>query len=244
MGRRALQVQPRRRARRYGIVVVEAPHSTASLVSKRRFGAALAAARVAEGASLSALARRCDGWWLPDELAGFEQGVAELDDAEVLSIARLYHLKGRPIAAPGAAELVLDRSTAPEVNIDGVTEPIDDPVEVTTRLWSLTSLLGIDVDALRAHTVLAEGLASTTSEVDAALRHSRGAVDQTVVEAVGGRMVVPVTGILVAFTPGGSIMLTRPSGRWGRSSHSIPGAAPLRSLVAGRADRAQHHSPV
>ncbi len=224
-------------------MVVEAPHSTASLVSKRRFGAALAAARVAEGASLSALARRCDGWWLPDELAAFEQGVAELDDAEILSIARLYHLKGRPIAAPGAAELVLDRSTAPEVNVDGVTEPVDDPVEVTARLWCLTRLLGIDVDSLRALTVLAEGLSTTTAEVAAALDGARSGADPAA-EAVGGRMVVPLTGILVAFTPGGSIMLTRPSGRWGRSSHGIPGAAPLRSLVAGRSDRAQDHSPV
>ena len=212
-------------------MAADAPTSSVSLVSPRRFGAALVAARTAEGASLAAMSRRCDGWWRPDELAGFEKGTTPLDDAGVVAVARLYHLKGCRIPSGDAAELLLDRSTAPDVDRGVTRSPERDPGTMAPRLLALARVLGADLVGPASLAVLAEAFGTTTEHVRAALLASDDAAVSTAADALGGRVVVPVTGILVAFTTAGSVMLGRPAARRGRRTHRRPAAAPLRSLV-------------
>jgi hypothetical protein len=177
------------------------------------------------------MSRRCDGWWRPDELAGFEKGTAPLDDAQVLAVARLYHLKGCRIPSGGAAELLLDRSTAPDVDRGVTRRPERDPEMVVPRLLALARLIGADLVGPASLSVLAEAFGTTTDHIRSALLGvSEGEVTDAA-DSMGGRVVVPVTGIRVAFTTAGSVMLGRPAALRGRRTHRRPAAAPLRSLL-------------
>ncbi len=212
-------------------MAADVPASAVSLVSPRRFGAALVAARTAEGAPLTAMSRRCDGWWRPDELAAFETGTAQLDDSVVLAVARLYHLKGCPVPSGDAAELLLDRSTAPDVDFSVSRSPERSPEAVAPRILALAGLLGADLVGPDSLEVLAEAFGTTTEHIRTSLVEVADDEVAAASEALGGRVVVPITGILVAYTSAGSVVLGRPVGRRGRRTDRRPGAAPLRSLV-------------
>ncbi len=177
------------------------------------------------------MSRRCDGWWRPDELAAFETGTAQLDDSAVLAVARLYHLKGSPVPSGDAAELLLDRSTAPDVDFSVARTPERSPEAVAPRLLALAGILGVDLVGPDSLAVLAEAFGTTAEHIRSALVQVGDDDVATASGSLGGRVVVPVTGILVTYTSAGSVVLSRPVGRRGRRTHRRPGAAPLRSLV-------------
>jgi hypothetical protein len=202
-----------------------------SLVSPRRFGSALVAARTVDGLSLSAMSRRCDGWWRPDELAAFELGARPLDDAEVLAVARLYHLKGAPLPSGDAFGLLLDRSTAPDIDTGAGRRPEREPAAAVERLLAFGSLLGADVFGTGCLGVLADAFGTTTADIEDCVRATEPARVEAAAEVLATRAVVPLIGVLLSYTAGGSVMLGRPAGRRGRRTHRLPGAAPLRSLI-------------
>lgn len=218
-------------------MAVAALRSHASLVSARRLGAALRAARTHDDASLVAMSRRSQGWWHPDELESFEQGAHSLDDASVLAISRLYGLRGCKLADGGNSALLVDRSTASDVVWEDVAEVDGDLWLTAQRLAAFATLLGVvltRVDTAR----LAEALDESEPATEAALiEAARSSTASAVADAVGSRVVVPITGVLVAHTEMGSVVLGRPAGRRGRPTRSVPGAAPLRSLRAAAISR-------
>ncbi len=218
-------------------VAVAALRSHASLVSARRLGAALRAARTHDDASLVAMSRRSDGWWHPDELAAFEQGAHALDDASVLAVCRLYGLRGCKLADAENSALLVDRSTASDVVWEDVAEVDGDLWLTAQRLAAFGAILGVDLS--HADTVrLAEALDESEADTHAAVvEAAQSSTASAVAEAVGARVVVPITGVLVAHTSMGSVVLGRPAGRRGRPTRTVPGAAPLRSLRAAAISR-------
>jgi hypothetical protein len=213
---------------------VPTPDAAASLVSPRRLGAALHAHRIANGTTMTALSRRCDGWWTPDELLDVERGAAPLDDASIVSLCRLYALPGRGLAEPADLDLVVDRSAS--VDLDGpggswVGDP-DATRVALTRLAALLSILGVAL-ANRASwtTPLAEALGTTEGEIrrEVAAVVTDGARLAAGVEALIDRIAVPAVGLLVCDAPGGSVVLIRrPGGAVRPAAHPLPAAGPLR----------------
>jgi hypothetical protein len=216
---------------------VPSAESASTLVSARRLGAALHAQRIATGATLSALSRRCDGWWTPDELLDVERGAIDLDDASIVSLCRLYALPGRGLARPGDLELVLDRSGS--VDLESTTG--DDPTAVRhaeatdvvlARLVALADLVGVATSDLdRWHGLLSEALSLAERDVAAilsGLRAEPGALEP-VRECLADRIVVPAVGLLVAEATAGLLVLVRRAGGAVRAAHEpLPAAGPLR----------------
>lgn len=207
------------------------------LVSSRRFGAALSAARAVDGASLVAMSRRCDQWWRPDELAGFEQGRTPLEDSSVIALTRLYRLSGCPLPDHEAFELLVDRSTSTEVATSGEdpslsSDQLQPAAIVVIRAVAVARLCGAPLTPMDL-VVLGDVVGHTPAELKAVLRdvESNGVIDS----AVGGlasHIVVPLTGVLIAETSAGSLLAVRPAGRRGRPSHGVAAAASLRSALA------------
>jgi hypothetical protein len=150
----------------------------------------------------------------------------------MLSVSRLYHLHGCPIAGRDAAELVLDRSTAPDVDRGVSRRPEREPETAAIRLLALGSVLGADLVDVHSVAVLAEAYGTTVEHIEAAIFDAEPAAVATAADTICGRVVVPLTGILLAFTSAGSVMVSLPAGRRGRRTHRTPAAAPLRSLLA------------
>jgi hypothetical protein len=216
---------------------VPAAEAASTLVSARRLGAALHAQRIAGGTTLTALSRRCDGWWTPDELLDVERGAIDLDDASVVSLCRLYGLPGRGLAEPADLELVLDRSgTAELATAAGVDEPTcrsTEPADVAlARLVALAQLVGVDAsEEGRWHGLLSDALSVPEGDVAASLSslHADHARLEPVRECLADRIVVPAVGLLVAESAGGSLVLVRRAGGAVRAAHEpVPAAGPLR----------------
>jgi hypothetical protein len=216
---------------------VPSAESASTLVSARRLGAALHAQRIAGGTTLTALSRRCDGWWTPDELLDVERGAIDLDDASVVSLRRLYGLPGRGLAEPADLELVVDRSgTADLATVAGVDEPParrPEPADVAlTRLVALAELVGVSASDLgRWLGLLSDALSIAEGDVAATLAslHGAGDVLEPVRECLADRIVVPAVGLLVAESPVGSLVLVRRAGGAVRAAHEpVPAAGPLR----------------
>jgi hypothetical protein len=213
---------------------VQTPDAASSLVSPRRLGAALHAHRIANSTTMTALSRRCDGWWSPDELLEVERGAVALDDASIVSLCRLYGLPGRGLAEPSDLDLVVDRSAS--VELDGPAGAwVGDPGAVhagLVRLAGLLSIVGVEL-ANRASwaTPLAEALGTTEAEVRsdvAAVLADRTALAD-VVDALSDRIAVPAVGLLVCDAPGGSVVLVRRAGGAVRAgAQPLPAAGPLR----------------
>lgn len=201
------------------------------LVSARRFGAALSAARAADGATLVAMSRRCDQWWRPDELAGFEQGRNPLEDSAVISLTRLYRLGGCPLPDDQAFELLVDRSTSSEV-IPAADGAPDQPASlVVLRAAAVARLCGAWLTPMDIE-VLGDVVGLTPVELNRSLEdlESSGRID-SVASGLASHIVVPLIGILIAETPAGSLLAVRPAGRRGRPSDRVAAAASLRSVL-------------
>jgi hypothetical protein len=216
---------------------VPSAEAASTLVSARRLGAALHAQRIAGGTTLTALSRRCDGWWTPDELLDVERGAIDLDDASVVSLCRLYGLPGRGLAEPADLELVLDRSgTADVERATGVEEPPSrrpEPADVAlTRLVALAELVGVAAAEVgRWNSLLSDALSIPEPEVASTLASLHGDPDQleSVRECLADRIVVPAVGLLVAESAVGSLVLVRRAGGAVRAAHEpVPAAGPLR----------------
>jgi len=200
-------------------------------VAARRLGAALSASRAASGVSLLAMSNRCDRWWRPDELAAFEQGAVGLDDSSVVSLARLYELGGRAIPDAGAFELVLDRSTARDIEVGRSSSARTSDESVLMRLAALLDLCGATLSPAST-AVAADVVGVTSGEVRAAITAIDAGTDVRGVAAdLEAHIVVPVTGLLVAETPVGSLVAVRPAGRRGRAGHPAAAATSLRAIL-------------
>ncbi len=178
------------------------------------------------------MSRRSDGWWRPDELAAFEQGVHVLDDPSVLAIARLYCLRGCALAERSSLQIILDRSTANDLNPTQISELDGDLDATAERLAAFGRIVGATV-VERDHLEIVSRALDCPAEtlriaIDRASR--RDTLGDTAV-TMASRVVVPIIGVLIAHTPNGSVIATRPAGNRGRPSLEIPGAAPMRSLL-------------
>jgi len=214
------------------VVPVEALRSHASLVSARRFGAALVAARSHEDASLITMSRRSDNWWRPDELAAFEQGSHVLDDPSVLAIARLYRLRGCAVAEHSSLQIVLDRSTANDLNPSQISELDGDLDASAERLAAFGLIVGATVVERDHLEIVSRALDCSSETLSAAIERASGRSSLSLtMSTMAARVVVPLIGVLIAHTPNGSVLATRPAGRRGRPTLDIPGAAPLRSVL-------------
>jgi hypothetical protein len=214
--------------------------ATSTLVSPRRLGAALHAHRIAAGVTMTALSRRCDGWWTPDELLEVERGAVALDDASIVSLCRLYALPGRGLAEAHDLDLVVDRSASSElVATPGATGELPPsavgPESVRaglTRLAALLAVVGVDLANHASWTALLAD-AMGTSEIE--VRREVGQVlgDRArlaeVRDALSDRIAVPAVGLLVCDAPGGSVVLVRRAGGAVRpGAQPVPAAGPLR----------------
>lgn len=206
-------------------------HESQGLVAARRLGAALSASRARSGGSLLAMSHRCDHWWRPDELAAYEQGARPLDDSVIVSLARLYELDGRPLPDSDAFGLLLDRSTARDVlTASELTDHTEDGA-IFLRLAALLKLCGAWLTPMSA-AVMADVAGITSGLVRQRMAELDGStgVDE-VARDLEAHIVVPVTGLLVAETPLGSLVAVRPAGN-GRSPRGrVAAAASFRGLL-------------
>lgn len=206
-------------------------HERQGLVAARRLGAALSASRTRSGGSLVAMSNRCDHWWRPDELAAFEQGARPLDDSVIVSLARLYELDGRLIPDATAFELLLDRSTARDVlKASEATDHTEDGA-ILLRLAALLKLCGAWLTPMSA-AVMADVTGVTSGLVRQRMAELDGSPDvDEVARELEAHIVVPVTGLLVAETPLGSLVAVRPAGNGGNPRGRVAAAASFRSLL-------------
>jgi hypothetical protein len=189
---------------------------------------------------MTALSRRCDGWWTPDELLDVERGAVALDDASIVSLCRLYALPGRGLAEPHDLDLVVDRSSSSDVAA-GHDFPEHAPVSTVgvdssrvglTRLSALLAVVGVDLANHASWTsLLADALGTTELEVRrevAVVLADRNRLD-IVRDALSDRIAVPAVGLLVCDAPGGSVVLVRRAGgSVRRGAQPVPAAGPLR----------------
>lgn len=204
-----------------------------SLVPSRRFGAALHAHRVASGAGLSALSRRCQGWWSPDELLEVERGAVRLDDASVVSFCRIYGLSGRGIAAAGDLEVILDRSDSADLagSETGDVDREDLARRAVARLGVVASIVGLDPQTVAASTTVLDALDIDRARAEDLMRRTLDDSDSFdgEVELVEDRVAVPSVGLSIAETPRGALLLVRRAGGAVRACPGpVPAAGPLR----------------
>lgn len=212
----------------------------ASLVSMGRFGATLHRARRRSEEPLNALSRRAGGRWLPDDLVSVERGVRALADEQVRELAWIYSLPMASWSARGA-ELVLDRSSVSDFSA-GITASGTDldtqRRDVARRAIALSVLIGRDVasggpglDALAAAAEVSP--AAACDLIRDALADDPAALSSTV-EQMAGRIAVPSSGIVVAETGAGALVLAN---RGTAERAWVPAAATLEDVVsASRGD--------
>ena len=188
--------------------------ASAILVPLVRFGAALHRRRTRRGEALAALARQTERW-LPDQLLQIELGQVPLTDDDVVELASIYQLSGKPVPQGDRIDLVLDRTASAEVSDpfrrDGVepTTPsmIEDALRrflalavvlgpldrVPLRLSAASEALGVDIDRLvrQAHELARDDAAAIRS----------------LARELGQRVVVPEAGVQVAETNEGTLVI-------------------------------------
>jgi hypothetical protein len=218
--------------------VVEIDMPVGQLVSMRRLGAALNARRARRRSTLTSMSRRAGNWWTPDELQAIEQGAVVVDDASVIALARLYGIPGRSLPSSAQAEIVLDRSIASDLTGVDVVETQGFREFVVARMSALGLLMEFDPTHDSHVAVLAEALAWSEEETLAELSRVATVQDPELGDLatmMSARVVVPETGVLVAETDAGALVVAerriRGGGRANVSQPTFAGAAPLRSYL-------------
>jgi hypothetical protein len=188
---------------------------------------------------MTALSRRCDGWWTPDELLEVERGAVALDDASIVSLCRLYALPGRGLAEAHDLDLVVDRSASVDVAIEPDALVGTGPLAGAellrlglVRLVALAASCGVDLaDHASWSTPVADALGATELDVRRDLPvvlADRDAIMATC-DVLSDRIAVPTVGLLVIDGPGGSLILVRRAGgSVRRGAEPVPAAGPLR----------------
>ncbi|MEZ5381342.1 MAG: hypothetical protein R2754_06035 [Microthrixaceae bacterium] len=216
------------------------------LVLRARLGAALVAARGAQGLSISQLSA-LDGRWTAAELRCIERGEFRLSAPVLDELATIYQLAPRWICSDDWRG-VLDRSSS--YGTDGYArlaaavtadEPIPDARDLAERYLSIRNLLTgrTDTDLVAPELGLVGEAAGTAPTKLAGLLAGGRALDAAVrAESlrVAGRAVVPHCGVLVGSGPGGAVLMTQRSaapqvGRGGRGSRRAP-VGPLGAFAA------------
>jgi transcriptional regulator with XRE-family HTH domain len=187
------------------------------LVPPRRLGRLLAQARVSRGLSLEDVCDELDGRLTEIELLEFETGRRPVNDQELEALAGLYDVETSTMV-PSRSELVIDLD-------DGVIRAGGSAVEVTApteRRDVLSKYLAL-VYSMRGQepgTTVTLRLADLDILSDAFAANRRTIEDELVDLMVAtpepvkkrfrllrGRLMVPVVGVLVAATAGGSRVL-------------------------------------
>jgi len=102
---------------------------------------------------------------------------------------------------------------------------------VLMRLAALLDLCGATLSPAST-AVAADVVGVTSGEVRAAITAIDAGTDVRGVAAdLEAHIVVPVTGLLVAETPVGSLVAVRPAGRRGRAGHPAAAATSLRAIL-------------
>ncbi|MCC6225182.1 MAG: hypothetical protein IT195_02090 [Microthrixaceae bacterium] len=211
---------------------------TPSLVSPRRFGAALHATRVGTGSTLTAISRRCEGWWTPDELLNVERGSVSLGDASIVSFCRLYALPGRGLGDVASLDLVLDRSESVDLVDAGSAEGSDHLSacrHILVRLCAISRLVGLDAEELADSPVLGEAMDLDAPAIRRSIRELEADGDRIgqVASVLDERVAVPLVGLSIGETPQGVLLLVRRAGGAVRPSpEPVPAAGPLRWFTA------------
>lgn len=211
---------------------------TPSLVSPRRFGAALHASRVGTGSTLTAISRRCEGWWTPDELLNVERGSVPLGDASVVSFCRLYALAGRGLGDVASLDLVLDRSESADLVDTGSPEGpghLAVAQSILVRLCAISQLVGLDAEELADSPVLGEAMDLDAGAIRRSIRELYVDCDRVeqVASVLDERVAVPLVGLSIGETPHGVLLLVRRAGGAVRPSpEPVPAAGPLRWFTA------------
>lgn len=211
--------------------------ATATLVPLVRFGAALHRRRTRRGEALAALARQ-SVTWLPDQLLQIELGQIPLTDDDVVALAVLYQLSGKPVPRGDRIDLVLDRTTSVEVADPFGHSAADDPEGGSVdgalrRFLALAVLLGpLDRVPLR----LSAASEALDVEIDQLVRRAdRLARDDSATiwslgRDLGRRVVVPEAGVRVAETYQGTlVIISRADRRTRRRTNRAAG--PLSELL-------------
>jgi len=210
----------------------------------RRLGAALNARRSRRRSTLTSMSRRAGNWWTPDELQSIEQGAVVVDDASVIALSRLYGIPGRALPGSDQVEIVLDRSIASDLTGVDVVETQGFREFVVARMAALGRLLAFDPTEPAHVAVLSESLAWSDEETRSELTRV-ATIDDGELDGLAGvmstRVVVPETGVLIAETDAGALVVaerrTRGAGRSTVPHPAFAGAAPLLTYLRTHAER-------
>ena len=194
--------------------------SPALLVPPVRLGRILHGRRLAAGESIDALVRRCGLAYDPDFFEAVESGEAPLDEPTVRWLAALYDMKVEHLV-PQRARLVIDLNEG-SVALGSLSGHLVDPLpdEVLAKYLALViELRGLSANApLKIRDldldVLATALAMRPRDVQQRL-HTLMRGDPEPIDGarrrLRSRVVVPMAGILVAFTAVGALLFERAS---------------------------------
>ncbi len=189
------------------------------LVPPRRLGRLLAQARVAHGFSLEDVCEELDGRFTEVDVLEIETGRRPMTDQELQFLAELYEVETSTMV-PGRSELEIDVEDgllqAGGSSID--VSPQAERREILSKYLALVySMRGQEPGSsvtlrLNDLDVLAEALASQRRSVEDELVDLMVATPEPVrkrFRMLRGRLLVPVVGVLVAATAGGTLVLVQ-----------------------------------
>ena len=192
--------------------------SPALLVPPVRLGRVLHETRLAAGESIESLVRRCGHAYETDFFEAVESGAASLDEPTVRWLAALYEMKVEQLV-PQRARLVIDLNEG-SVAIGALSGHVVDPqpdevlakyLALVIELRGLTPGAPLKIRELDLD-VLATALALRPRDVQQRL-HSLMRGDPEPIDGarrrLRSRVVVPMAGILVAFTAVGALLFER-----------------------------------
>lgn len=215
--------------------------SPALLVPPVRLGRLLHDTRMASGESIEALVRRCGHAYDDDFFEAVESGEAALDEPTVRWLAALYEMRVEQLV-PQRARLVIDLdegSVAMGVLSGHVTDA--QPDEVLAKYLALVielrglpagaplKIRDLDLDVLA--TALTMRPRDVQQRLHTLMRGDREPIDGAR-RRLRSRVVVPMAGILVAFTAVGALLFERASDSTSDPAVTVPVAVGSGSGVA------------
>ena len=189
------------------------------LVPPRRLGRLLAQARVARGLSLEDVCAELDGRFTEIEVLEIETGRHPVSDQELQELADLYDVETSTMV-PGRSELAIDLEDG-SIQAGGTTVDVPAPNERRDVLSKYLALVysmrgqepGTTVTLrLSDLEVLADTFGSERRTIEDELVDLMVASPEPVrkrFRLLRGRLLVPVVGVLVAATAGGTLVLVQ-----------------------------------
>lgn len=189
------------------------------LVPPRRLGRLLAQARVARGLSLEDVCDELDGRFTEIDVLEIETGRHPVSDQELRVLADLYDVETSTMV-PGRSELMIDLDDG-TIQAGGSTVAVTATTERREVLSKYLALVysmrgqqpGTSVTLRLADLdVLAEAFASERRSIEDELVDLMVATPEPVrkrFRLLRGRLLVPVVGVLVAATAGGTLVLVQ-----------------------------------